>query len=110
MRVCEVGEAVGEPLEPRFIDVGKCQGKHCPGGARAHRGKVAEVHREDTMSHGAGGAAVREMDAVDQSIDGGYQVAAGRRIQQGRIIADTQAHVRPFRTAVTEVAINQGEF
>ncbi len=110
MRSGEVGEASGEFGQPGFVDVGQCQGEECPSRARAHCGQVAQVYGQNAVAYRGSGAAVREVDAVHERVYRRDEVASGGRVQQGGVIANTQADVGTLITAVAEVAINESEF
>jgi hypothetical protein len=62
------------------------------------------------VAYRGGGAAVREVDAVHKRVYRRDEVASGGGVQQGGVIANTQADVGTPITAVAEVAINESEF
>ena len=50
----------------------------------------------------------RKMHPRDQGIGGGDELGALRHLQNRRVIADAQAHIRALRAAGAEVALDEG--
>src|SRR6201999_3819774 len=96
--------------EPILIDIWQGQGEQRPRGTRAHRREIAQVHGKYAMTDRGRRAPPREMDPIDEGVDGGNQVAAGGAVQEGGIVSDAQPHIRAPDPDVAEIAVDQREF
>src|SRR5690606_23669933 len=69
-----------------------------PARRRAHRGKVAQVHRKRAVAERVGGDRVVEMHARDQRVDGDDGGAADS--EHRGVVPDAEQHVRVGRRTV----------
>ena len=74
---------------------------------RTHRRQVAQIHGQRAMADGSCRKVREEMDAGHERVDFRDQLHAGGRLEQRRVVADADAHVRSPRAAVAEEAFDE---
>ncbi len=109
--VRQIEHALGEAGQPGLVGLRQRHRQQEPQRARAHGVEIGQIHRQAAMAHIGGGQVVGEVVAAEAGVQGHYQLVAGGREQQGRVVAGAQHHAIARRVVrAAEVAFYQSEF
>ena len=85
-------QAVAKGGQPVFVERGQRGGQQHPARLGAHRRHIGNVYGHDFVRQRVGRVVGEEMAALQKHIGAQVQITAGRRADNGGIVADAQRH------------------